>query len=84
MEKTVSIDPVTAINLCREAFKSYAIGRGLDPKQEILISRWYLKSKRKGTIKLIGQANDKENQNSGHTDKKKSGGGSKARTGINT
>lgn len=31
-----------ASEICRKALKGYAIEQGLDPDEEILISRWYL------------------------------------------
>ncbi len=62
-EKKVSLDLVTATHLCRKALKDYAVEQGLDPDYEIMISRWYLRAKRKG-IRFIGrQKNDSQSEN---------------------
>ena len=35
-----------AVNVCCVALKAHAVSKGLDPDEEILISRWYLQMNR--------------------------------------
>ncbi len=61
-QMTVSLDTVTVMNLIRKAMKDLAIEKGLDPDKEIKISRFQIRTKRKGVIKLIGEPNDSQSK----------------------
>ncbi len=56
-KKKIEITRNEASEICRKAFKEYAIEQGLDPDNEILISRWYLDMNR-SRMTFIGKEKD--------------------------
>lgn len=42
----IDISRNDAADICCKAFRAYAISKGCDPNEEILVSRWYLQMNR--------------------------------------